>query len=142
LKARVSVLAGHTGEALAALDEAAPLAAEGSWDSVTLKIQRADVLVLVGDAVAAETILRRALAEAPLAQGRMLELRAATRLVRLEHATGRREAAVVLRQILETFTEGFGTVDLVEARSALDAAGLAPEGLRAPRSTPGQPAAP
>jgi hypothetical protein len=77
-----------------------------------------------------------------LAQGRMLELRAATRLARLEHTIGRSEAAVVLRQILETFTEGFGTVDLVDARLALDAAGPAPAGLRAPRSAPGQPAAP
>ena len=51
---------------------------------------------------------------------RMSELRAATRLYG-SAADDRRAARLHdLRSVYETFTEGFGTTDLAEARAALD----------------------
>ena len=56
------------------------------------------------------------------AQGlRSFELRAVTSLARLWSGQGRREEGAALLAVLEGFTEGFDTVDLVEARSVLDA---------------------
>lgn len=52
----------------------------------------------------------------------MIQLRAATRLAGLAERTGRIDASALLRDILDTFTEGFDTPDLVEARAVLDEA--------------------
>jgi predicted ATPase len=48
----------------------------------------------------------------------MSELRAATRLARL--APGRDDATARVRAVYDTFTEGFDTPDLIEARAVLD----------------------
>jgi hypothetical protein len=50
------------------------------------------------------------------------QLQAATRLTRLRRAAGKREETDSLRAIYQTFTEGFDTVDLAEARAILDEA--------------------
>jgi hypothetical protein len=51
----------------------------------------------------------------------MPELRAATRLTRLRLAAGKRQDGIdALRRVYETFTEGFDTPELVEARTVLD----------------------
>jgi predicted ATPase/class 3 adenylate cyclase len=121
LKARAWALAGRTAEALALVDQAAALASEGSWDSASLKIQRADLLLSMGDAQGAESWLRRAVEEAQQTGGRMLQLLAATRLARLAGPASREEAGR-LREIVETFTEGAGNPDLLDARAVLDQA--------------------
>ena len=72
-------MAGRLVEAREVVDQAAGLATENSWDSASLKTQKADLLLSLGDAQGAEMLLRRALEEAQRAGGRMLELRAATR---------------------------------------------------------------
>lgn len=113
-------MAGRTAEALESVDQAAGLASEGSWDSASLKIQKADLLVSLDDPQGAETLLRRASEEAQQAGGRMLELHAATRLARLAGPSSRPDAAARLREIVETFTEGADNPDVLEARAALD----------------------
>jgi predicted ATPase len=53
----------------------------------------------------------------------MAQLRAATRLARHRQADGEPEAgARILAPVYETFTEGFETADLLEARDLLAAA--------------------
>jgi len=119
LRAEAFALAGRSADALALLDQAAGLSAEGSWESARLKVQRAELLAALGDAPAAESWLLRGFEEAAGAGTRMTQLRAATSLARL---TGSSEAAARLQDVLETFTEGFDTPPLLEARAALDAA--------------------
>jgi adenylate cyclase len=69
---------------------------------------------------AAEACFRRALEVARTQQGRWLELRASVSLARLWGARGRRdEARELLAGIYGWFTEGFDTVDLVQAKSLL-----------------------
>jgi len=73
-----------------------------------------------GDADEAEACFDRALAVAREQQARWLELRASVSLARLWQAQGRREEArELLSGIYDWFTEGFDTVDLVEAKALL-----------------------
>jgi tetratricopeptide (TPR) repeat protein len=119
LRAQACALAGHTAEALDVLDQAASLSAEGSWDSSGVKVQKADLLLSLGDVQGAESLLRRAVEEANQANVRMLQLRAATRLARLPESTSQPEATATLREIVETFTEGADNPDVLEARAVL-----------------------
>ena len=50
----------------------------------------------------------------------MTQLRAALRLCRLWRSQGRDEADALLRSVYDTFTEGFATPDLTEARELLE----------------------
>jgi predicted ATPase len=50
----------------------------------------------------------------------MTELRAALRLCRLWRTQGRDHADGLLRNVYDTFTEGFATTDLTEARGVLE----------------------
>jgi predicted ATPase len=69
----------------------------------------------------AETWFKRALDIARDMDARMSELRAAVRLCRLWRDRGNVEdGGRVLRTVYETFTEGFATVDLIEARGLLE----------------------
>jgi predicted ATPase/class 3 adenylate cyclase len=119
LKALALAMAGRTAEALEVVDQAAALASEGSWDSASLKIQKADLLLSLDDPQGAETLLRRALDEAQQAGGRMLQLHAATRLARLAGPASQPDAAARLREIVEMFTEGADNPDVMEARAVL-----------------------
>ena len=123
LRAQACTLAGRTAEALDVLEQAANLAGEGSWDSASAKLQRADLLLSLGDVQGAESLLRRALEEAQQAGVRMLQLRAATRLARLSGPASDGEATSVLRAISETFTEGADNPDVLEAQAVLNEAG-------------------
>jgi len=72
----------------------------------------------------AETCFHTALTEARHHGSRLLELRAAVSLARLWRSQGRREEArELLAGIYGWFTEGFDTMDLVEAKALLDALG-------------------
>ena len=51
---------------------------------------------------------------------RMTQLRAALRLCRLWRSQGRDDADRLLRSVYDTFTEGFATPDLTEARELLE----------------------
>ena len=50
----------------------------------------------------------------------MTQLRAALRLCRLWRTQGRDDADRLLRSVYDTFTEGFATADLTEARALLE----------------------
>ena len=68
----------------------------------------------------AEPSFQRAYDEAARLDARMSQLRAAVRLCRLWRDQGNLEQGRrVLQAIYETFTEGFATVDLTEARELL-----------------------
>ena len=96
----------------------------GEW-TVAAEVHR-----LVGDLLAmsgrsdAEPHFLRALEVARTQKARLFELRAASSLARLWRDQGRREEArTTLEPVYGWFTEGFGTLDLKEARALLDTLG-------------------
>jgi predicted ATPase len=125
LLAETLALAGKIEEALAALDEAlAEAAASGVRDS------NAEIHRLRGELTArlpypdpakAEDSFRTALAIAREQGTRGYELRVATSLARLWREQGRRtEARDLLAPLYGSFTEGFATADLKDAKALLD----------------------
>jgi predicted ATPase len=125
LLAEALALAGKIEEALVALDDALAQAAasgERGWD--------AEIHRLCGeltgrlahpDPAKAEDLFRTALAIAREQGTRGYELRAATSLARLWHQQGRRgEARDLLAPVYGSFTEGFDTADLKDAKMLLD----------------------
>jgi Xaa-Pro aminopeptidase len=67
---------------------------------------------------------QRALEEAPVFGARMSELRAAIRVCRSSRDEEEVEhAGKALQQVYEAFTEGFETLDLVEAKELLESLG-------------------
>jgi predicted ATPase len=81
-----------------------------------------DLLVAVtpGNVAEAESWYQRALEIAQDVQANMLSLRIAISLSKLWHVQGKGEqGGQLLRGIIEKFTEGFGTADLMEAREIL-----------------------
>jgi predicted ATPase len=72
-------------------------------------------------ATEAEACFQQALEVARAQQARIFELRAAVRLARLWQGQGRpEEARELLTDIYGWFTEGFDTLDLIEAKALLD----------------------
>ncbi len=70
---------------------------------------------------AAEGFFRQAIAQARLQNSKAWELRATMSLARLWQRQGRLEAARgVLAEVYDTYTEGFTTPDLIDARALLD----------------------
>ena len=92
------------------------------WESDYYRLK--GELLLARDPAAgqdAEIAFRQAIEIARGQSARSLELRAAVSLGRLWERQGKRqEAARVLAEIHGWFTEGFDTVDLMEAKSLLD----------------------
>jgi predicted ATPase len=85
---------------------------------------RGEILVGLGDSEGAETSLRRALEIAQAQQAKMVELRAALALAKLQRGQGRtKEACALLQPLEEWFQEGRDTPELVEARAILDSFG-------------------
>ncbi|MHB0874753.1 MAG: BREX system ATP-binding domain-containing protein [Anaerolineae bacterium] len=120
------VALGRNDEALTVLDEALDRARNGDeriWDSVNLCLKGRLLLQRGGDgdAEAAESCFRDAVALAREQEARSDELRATTGLARILAGQGRRdEAREMLAAVYGWFTEGFDTADLREARSLLD----------------------
>jgi tetratricopeptide (TPR) repeat protein len=119
LRAETCGLAGRSAEAIDLFDQAITLAGRDRLTTVGLLVQKGDLLLSLGDGEGAESWLRRAFDEAGRAGARMIQLRAATRLARLAAPARRSSATAVLREVFETFTEGFDTLDLLEARAVL-----------------------
>jgi predicted ATPase len=118
-------LAGKLEEALTALDDASAKAAGSGvrgWDAEIHRLRGE----LTGrlpypDPAKAEDSFRTALAIAREQGTRGYELRAATSLARLWREQGRRtEARDLLAPVYDSFTEGFDTQDLREAKRLLD----------------------
>jgi predicted ATPase/class 3 adenylate cyclase len=116
LRAEASQLAGRSADALELLDRAITLA-DGDWGSLGLVIQKADLLMSLNDIQGAERLLQRAFDEARAVDARAIQLRAATRLAQPPMSGG--NALLRLREVYDTFTEGFDTPDLLDASALL-----------------------
>ena len=125
LLAEALALAGKIEEGLAALDDAlakAAVSGERGWNAEIHRLRGE----LTGrlpypDPAKAEDSFRTALAIAREQGTRGYELRAATSLARLWREQGRRgEARDLLAPLYGSFTEGFDTADLKEAKALLD----------------------
>jgi predicted ATPase len=125
LLAEALAFAGKIEEGLAALDEALAKAAVSGVRGSDAEIHRLRG-ALTGrlpypDPAKAEESFRTALAIAREQGTRGYELRAATSLARLWAEQGRRaEAHELLAPVYGSFTEGFDTADLKDARALLD----------------------
>ena len=123
LLAELYAKAGDVERGLELLVEA--LAAAGAhgehWCEAEIYRVRGELLLASGAGTSAvEALFQRAIEIAQAQQARSLELRAATSLARLWHATGRPEAArQLLTPLYSWFTEGFDTPDLQAARSLI-----------------------
>jgi predicted ATPase len=125
LLAEALALAGKIAEGLAILDAAlARVAASGErcWNAEIHRLRGALTARLpYPDPAKAEESFRTALAIAREQGTRGYELRAATSLARLWREQGRRgEARDLLAPLYASFTEGFDTADLKEAKGLLD----------------------
>jgi DNA-binding NtrC family response regulator/predicted ATPase len=128
LLAEAHLNGGQVGEGLRALDEAlAAVHATGErcFEAELYRLQGELLLALPAKPHAeAEAAFCQALATARRQQAKSLELRSAVSLSRLWQAQGKRdEAQQLLRQTYGWFTEGFGTVDLQEAKALMAALG-------------------
>ena len=125
LLAEALALAGKIEEALAALDDALAKAAVSGAKGWSAEIHRLRG-ELTGrlphpDPAKAEDSFRTALAIAREQGTRGYELRAATSLARLWREQGRQgEARDLLAPVYSSFTEGFDTADLKDAKALLN----------------------
>jgi tetratricopeptide (TPR) repeat protein len=116
LRAQALAYAGRVPEALAALGEALQAAGpDDTFDLIALLIAQADLQLASGDPAAAEASLEDGLAKARSIGARTPELAAALRLAQLDAASPERRAAV--QEVLDSFTEGFETPALRDARA-------------------------
>jgi predicted ATPase len=114
---------GQPDEGLATLVEALALVEETEeryWEAELYRV-RAELLLMQGDEAEAEASLHSAIEVARRQSARSWELRATVSLCRLWQKQGRtREARGLLAQIYGSFTEGFCTPDLREAKALLE----------------------
>jgi len=125
LLAEAQALAGKIEEGLATLDDALAQAAasgERGWNAEIHRLcGELTARLPYPDPAKAEESFRTALAIAREQGTRGYELRAATSLARLWREQGRRgEARDLLAPLYGSFTEGFDTADLKEAKALLD----------------------
>jgi predicted ATPase len=122
IKAGAHALAGKVAEGLLLLDDALELAARGYTSSIPeFNLLKGDLLSIGGAADAdAAHWFHQAFEGAGIQGLRMTQLRAALRLCRLWRTQGRDDADGLLRNVYDTFTEGFATADLTEARGLLE----------------------
>ena len=120
--------AGRFEDARQALDEGLAIAERNDEQFHEAELHRLKGELLLAEspdqAVAAEERFRRAIEIAQHQRSRAWELRARMSLARLwQRQSGRGEARAALAAVFDTYTEGFTTPDLVEARSLLEALG-------------------
>ena len=115
----------HLPDGLAVV-EAGMEQSEVGWLTPELLRLKGELLLLQGTSAAAETseiLFRQALDGARRQEMLSWELRAATSLARLLRHRGRpAEAIACLQPVYDSFTEGFGTADLIAAKQILDQA--------------------
>ncbi len=120
--AHVSQAADHGDRALKELDEALAFVEssdERAWSSELHRL-RAELLAPT-DPEEAQRALARALEISRRQGAKSFELRAALSAVKLDRAANKRARLNDLRRAYVSFSEGFGTGDLVEAKAVLDA---------------------
>jgi predicted ATPase len=121
-QAQAHGMLGQPIEGLNCLDEAERIiaATEERLDEAELHRMRGELLMQMGDHVAAEASLRESIALARCQSAKLYELRAATSLARLWRDRCKHgEARAVLAPIYGWFTEGFEAPDLRDARTLL-----------------------
>jgi hypothetical protein len=113
------------------VDEALEIAGRGSGTTTLPEFQllKGDLLLALGHGADAESWFQRAFDIAQRLDARMSQLRAAVRLCRLRSDRDGGTAGTQLRAVYDTFTEGFTTADLVEARALLEAFSSAVDSL-------------
>jgi class 3 adenylate cyclase/predicted ATPase len=122
-RAEAYARSGREVEALKLLAEAAQIieTTEERFYEAELHRLRGDLLNATGDPSAAERSYLRALAVAKRQSAKLLELQASISLARLWGKQGKRgEARDLLASIYGWFTEGFGALDLKEAKALMD----------------------
>jgi predicted ATPase len=121
LEAGAYAQAGRVGEGLAMVDEALEISGRGSGTTMLPEFQllKGDLLALE-DGDDPEPWFQRAFDVAQRLDARMSQLRAAVRLCRLRRNQEDATAGARLRAVYDTFTEGFTTADLLEARALLE----------------------
>jgi tetratricopeptide (TPR) repeat protein len=124
LLAQALQYSGAWDEALSTVEQGLALAAEiGAPHRPDLYRLKGELLKdrQPSDLGQVEACLRTAVTEAQQRGAKLVELRASVSLARLWRAQGRRdEARELLAGIYGIFTEGFDTMDLVEAKALLD----------------------
>jgi predicted ATPase len=121
LRAQALAHANRVSEALDVVTEALRVAGpDDTFDRIGLLLGQADLQLASGDPAAAKASLEVALAGARSIGARTPELVAALRLAQLDAESPERRAA--LRTVYDTFTEGFDTPALREARAWVESA--------------------
>ena len=123
LLARACEIAGHVEEAVALLDNALQTAERTGerWFEAELYRPKGRLLLQQEHSEAAEELYRKALSIAGEQEAKLWELRAAASLARLRRDQGRHtEARDLLAPVYGWFNEGFGTLDLKQAKAMLD----------------------
>jgi predicted ATPase len=116
-------MAGRVHDGLARSEEALSFVPPDDWMRCDLMIARADLLTALPGTFNDEAIgLYEQTVRLARQHGlRMQELRAATRLVKLQRGAGAEASARnALNAVYASFTEGFDTPDLIAARTVLD----------------------
>jgi predicted ATPase len=114
-------LNGAMEDALSTIEDALRVRVEESVFRPNNLILRGGLRLKVGQARAAETDFREAIALAQNMDAKAWELRATISLARLLLDTNRHdEARTMLAEIYSWFTEGFDTADLRDAKALLD----------------------
>jgi hypothetical protein len=120
VRAGAFAVGGRPADGRPLIDEAIDMTGKGNVLYPEFALLKGDLLVALADAEGAEKWFQSAFDVAGDLGVRMPQLRAATRLTCLWRAAGKRpDGTDELRSVYETFTEGFDTVDLVEARGVL-----------------------
>jgi predicted ATPase len=121
IRARVNLIAGRVDLAASSIAAAELVAREGDAVIADLAIARGDLaLAERQDSTAAEESYGRALQVARTAGLRMAEIEAATRLASLRAGTPREEESVgLVRELLDSFTEGHSTPQLAAASAMI-----------------------
>lgn len=124
IRAATHGTAGDIDRALACIEQAARSLGAGHPAAADVAIAHGDLLLAAraGDVVAAEALFEEAATLSAERKARMGELQALTRLAALRRDTPAGDATLQrLRQVYETFTEGFTTPQLRAAAAALEA---------------------
>ena len=122
IRARSFGLAGRPADGLVFIDEAiASFGGRTNFLYPEMPLLKGDLLLAASGADEAEPWFQRAFEIGGAVGARMSQLRAATRLTRLRRGSSTQPGeGDILRSVYDTFTEGWDTADLVEARALLD----------------------
>jgi tetratricopeptide (TPR) repeat protein len=127
VRAAGRMLAGRIDQALALVAKSESLIPATDMQTPDLAIMRGDLHMAMAppDVATAEASYQSAFDVAHERGVRMAELQAATRLASLHRGTPREQASLQqLRDVYNSFTEGHDTVQLVAARTVLDASSV------------------